>query len=582
MTSKLIFELRKLRKLSAESVENIFEFNNFKKYLHVERQVELDLRSLLERVNKIGGKRLVLLCGSAGDGKSHLLSYLKNQDSDNLLEGYRVYNDATESSEPTLTSMDTLAERLDRFNDENYNRNHEEKVIIAINLGTLNNFIESEYGKSFRLLKSYVERYGIVSGSRVADENKDNTVFHFVNFSDYQIFTLTEQGIETSYLDGLFSKVFGQDMNNPFYTAYLEDRENHALSQSPVHANYEFMLVEKHQKAMIQRIVETVIMDKAVVSTRDILNLLHDILVPADFDENAYTQDVPGIEFIERYIDATVPMLLDEYADVSGFMNTIQRHDILKERSREMDDRLMEFYSMENIQRLFEENLSSTPYGFLTKKISYTASVNSLEGFKSKIFRFMVRLQYLMNNENVSERRQRMERFVRYLYYQNSGNERELKNLYDELKVAAMTWSGDFGDEFICIDSMNPHFWILENLDIKASPNNLGKSDIERIQSFSPLLYLQYTGKVKNSNSPIGITVDFALFELIMSISNGYLPTLQDKNTYTEFVGFIKELSLYGNRSVKIVLRPKESDSKIKEIIIEDDGFDCYNFKVVR
>lgn len=51
MACNFISELSKLRKLSAESVENIASFDVFKKYLHVLRPVELELRTLLSRVN---------------------------------------------------------------------------------------------------------------------------------------------------------------------------------------------------------------------------------------------------------------------------------------------------------------------------------------------------------------------------------------------------------------------------------------------------------------------------------------------------------------------------------------------------
>ena len=156
MACNFISQLSMLRKLSAESVENTNSFNPFKEYLHVERQVEIELRELLRSVNENQGKCLVLLCGSAGDGKSHLISYLKNSDSELLLSDYEPYNDATESTAPTLTSIDTLASKLVDFNDENYLIDNNKKMIVAINLGTLNNFIESEKGAAFTKLKAYV------------------------------------------------------------------------------------------------------------------------------------------------------------------------------------------------------------------------------------------------------------------------------------------------------------------------------------------------------------------------------------------------------------------------------------------
>ena len=120
MTCDFVIQLSRLRKLSAESVENTDHFDPFKEYLHVVRPVEMELRELLRNVNATQKKCLVLLCGSAGDGKSHLISYLKNSDPEGLLADYEPYNDATESSEPTLTSIDTLSEKLAPFNDDNY------------------------------------------------------------------------------------------------------------------------------------------------------------------------------------------------------------------------------------------------------------------------------------------------------------------------------------------------------------------------------------------------------------------------------------------------------------------------------
>ena len=69
-----------------------FQSHHYKRNSH--------LSNALRKVNASGKKTLVLLCGSAGDGKSHLLSYLKNLDEEHLIDDYFVFNDATESSPP--------------------------------------------------------------------------------------------------------------------------------------------------------------------------------------------------------------------------------------------------------------------------------------------------------------------------------------------------------------------------------------------------------------------------------------------------------------------------------------------------
>ena len=258
MACKFISELSKLRKLSMESVENTASFDSFKKYLHVLRPVEIELRDLLNKVNAVNKKTLILLCGSAGDGKSHLISYLRNADSEHLLDTFELYNDATESSAPQLTSIDTLAEKLAPFNDENYAMDDGFKMILAINLGTLNNFIESEKGKAFSILKKYVEANEIFSTYVRPNTYQENSVFQHVSFSDYQVFTLNSTGVGTAYLEALLEKVFRQSEENPFYKAYADNGSCTLCQKCPVRHNFEFLSDPIHPKAVINKIVEVV------------------------------------------------------------------------------------------------------------------------------------------------------------------------------------------------------------------------------------------------------------------------------------------------------------------------------------
>lgn len=305
MTCDFIIQLSRLRKLSAESVENTKSFDLFKEYLHVERPVETELRELLRNANAKQKKCLILLCGSAGDGKSHLISYLKNSDAEGLLADYEPYNDATESSEPTLTSIDTLSEKLSAFNDDNYLHDDGKKMIVAINLGTLNNFIESDKGKKFTKLKEYVESNGIFSGFGQGSAYIENSVYQHVSFSDYQVFSLSETGVETTFLEKLLEKIFRKSADNPFFQAYNDDTACSMSHRCPVRHNYEFLSASKNQKALIRRIVEVVIKDKAIVSTREVLNLLYDLIVHPDFDAKRISVGTSDIKYLTDYINWT-------------------------------------------------------------------------------------------------------------------------------------------------------------------------------------------------------------------------------------------------------------------------------------
>ena len=382
MACEFIMQLSKLRKSSAESVENTNAFNHFKEYLHVERHVEIELRKLLRSVNEKQGKCLVLLCGSAGDGKSHLISYMKNSDTEGLLDGYELYNDATESSEPTLTSIDTLADKLTDFDDEHYDNADGSKMIIAINLGTLNNFIESAKGKSFTKLRKYVEENKILSSYAQETGYKDKSVFQHVSFADYQVFSLSENGIQTVFLEKLLEKVFSQNDDNPFYQSYKKEETNCQLCQRcPVRHNFEFLSDPNNQQVLIHRIVQAVIIDKTIVATREVLNLLYDLIVHPDFDKQKISIGTSDVQYLNDYISWTTPMLLDEYEDISPLINAMRRHDVLRNRTAIADEEATRFHSLDNIEKVFEDTTKGTPYIVLNT----ISNVSQLGGIKPEL-----------------------------------------------------------------------------------------------------------------------------------------------------------------------------------------------------
>jgi DNA phosphorothioation-dependent restriction protein DptF len=580
MACDFIVQLSKLRKLAAESVENTNTFDPFKKYLHVQRQVEIELRDLLRKINANQKKCLVMLCGSAGDGKSHLISYLKNSDSENLLADYEPYNDATESSEPTLTAIDTLAAKLAPFNDDNFQTDDNAHMIMAINLGTLNNFIESEKGKNFSHLKKYVEDNEIFSGYARQVEFHLNSVFQHVSFSDYQVFSLGEYGIQTDFLNQLLEKVFRKSMENPFYEAYVNDETCSMCQRCPVRHNYEFLSDGVHYKAIIRRIVEVVIMDKEIVSTREVLNLLYDLMVHPNFDYaslcNCSSSD---IKFLTNYISWTTPMLLNEFDDISPLLNSIKKHDVLKSRNVATDEDATSFHSLENIENVFVKATENTPYQVLRNLTDVSILGGIKPELKKIIYRFVVRLQEMNGAIEENDHQKRLDEYIQYLYYQNGGYEKKLAKMYEATKKAVLCWDGQFDDDCICIDDTNEQFWILEQLQLKSAIDRKDIPTPGSIHRFSPTIKLHFKKDTLDKIEMAEISIDFALFELILDMKDGYRPTVQDKNRHTDFVSFVQSLIEFGNKSSRVVIVPKDIGKQYK-IIFEENDFG-FEFKVV-
>ncbi len=580
MSCEFVAELGKLRKLSQESVDNADYFDSFKRYMHIERPVEEELRILLRTVNESNKKALVMLCGSAGDGKSHLIAYLKNSDDEKLLEGYETYNDATESSAPTLTAMDTLAEKLAAFNDDNIGIADGSKMIIAINLGTLNNFIESEKGANFKKLKEYVDSRHIFSNYGQQSGYIENSIFQHVSFSDYQVFSLTANGIKTEFLELLFDKVFSKNESNTFYDIYQKCSLCTMRKKCPVCHNYEYLQEQNRQKAIIQRIAEVVIEDKAIVSTREILNFIYDILVHPEFSFDRLTKcSSSELQFLTKYIEWSTPMLLNEFDGISPIIDVIKKHDVLKTRISDTDDRTTRFHSMENIEGIFNQSTQNTPYGVL----STVTNISNLGGIKPDlkrlVYKFLVRLDELNSKDTSNIHKTRLEEYISYLFDQNSGHSDRLGTLYDMTKQAIMDWDGQFDDENICIDDSNERYWILEQLSLQPYLPNMLVCDTNEIQRFSPVLKIGFGKEDGDSESAKYIGIDFSMYELISDMKNGYRPTVQDKNYHADFVSYIKKLIEFGNKGKRISIVSKNGELRQKAEFSKT-AFG-YKFKVV-
>ena len=194
----LIDELKKLKESSKEAVENITSFSEFKNYMHVKRNVQDELFNIIEKSSKSNSSKLILVCGGVGDGKSHIISYFKNNYPD-IISEFEIHNDATESFEPGKTSIDTLNDVLKDFNDDNIIHSNK-KLILAINLGALSNFIDSKYQENFKNLKQYVEDKKILDVDISDNSYEEESNFQFINFSDYHIYSLTEEKAKSQYV----------------------------------------------------------------------------------------------------------------------------------------------------------------------------------------------------------------------------------------------------------------------------------------------------------------------------------------------------------------------------------------------
>ena len=570
---KFTKELNRLRKSSSDSIDNVEKFDQFKSYMHIVRKAEEDLKEILRKVNASGKKTLVLLCGSAGDGKSHLLSYLKNFDEEHLLDNYFVYNDATESSSPSKTAIETLNDFLFSYKDDNLALPGQ-NVILAINLGVLSNFIESEYGKSFDTLRKYVENSNILTSQVNDNEYDSESYFQHVSFSDYHMYSLTGEGIHAGYVEKLLEKVFTSNEENLFYKTYSEVCSVCTLSKKcPVKMNYEYMMNKKRQKFVAELLVKTTIQDKMILTTREILNFICDIIVSQKFSINRFHSILmDDAEYLKEFINQITPALLFDSFDVTTLMNMLKKYDPLLLRSEEADERAISYYVSSNVAQEIKKVFMNSPYYDVVCEDSMIERINSDRALKINVYSTLVRLQAIDEWPTSEET---YNNYLKDLYWYNSGATKKLNRVYTLIEKAVMQWCGSDEDGNFCLDNSHNRFSLYEKVEMVPNLENVPHPvETEELQRFIPSIIASFEGK---NGERIDLDIDYSLYELLDKLNHGYVQTADDRNNHADFISFINRILQTGSLDKTLTIH---SGNRTKATISQ--SMFGYKFKVVK
>lgn len=569
---KLVDELNRLRKSSRDSIDGIGDFGDFKKYMHISRNVEEELIEILHKIEVSGRKSLVLLCGSAGDGKSHLLSYLKNDLK--LLDNYVVYNDATESSAPSKTAIETLSEALQGFSDKNLDQPGK-NFILAINLGVLSNFVESTYGEAFKQLREYVINSNILTNQLDEKGYEKNSAFQHVSFSDYHMYNLTMHGINPEYVERILEKIFHMGLENPFYDAYNKCKECPLSKKCPVKHNYEFFTNEKNRKYVANTLVEVIIKDKEILTTLEILNYIYDIVVAQNFNHKKIAQSLTNeVSFLKEYISDITPSLMYEYTDKSVLLNQLQKYDPLLVRSEQADENAISYYVSSDVSEEVISAIGKETYSKVLCQASAIEKINSDKVLKAQLFNILERLKKIKCD--IIQDKAYMS-FLNALYYFNTGTTKKYGEIYEVVEDAIIQWCGNEEQDNICFDDSHEGIALYEHIEFEPYldiSGNVKKND--ELQRFVTFITVKYENK--KTGEIISLDIDYSLYELIYKLAAGYIQTAEDRNNHADFISFIQKMLRTGSADKEIFLVTDDN----RKAIIEKTKFGVYKFKVVR
>lgn len=586
----LIDELKKLKESSKEAVENITNFSEFKKYMHVKRNVQDELFNIIDKSSKSNNSKLILVCGGVGDGKSHIISYFKNNYPDMMSE-FEIHNDATESFEPGKTSIDTLNDVLKDFNDEKILHSNK-KFILAINLGALSNFIDSKYKDNFKNLKQYVENKKILDVDISDNSYEEESNFQFINFSDYHIYSLTEEKAKSQYVEEIINKITKDDERNVFKNSYKSNCINCDINyKCPIKINYEMLMKESVKEKLIDVLIESVVKDKLIISTRSLLNFIYDFIVNTELDNKSNDELKKYIDKVscEDFIKYIFVSNLFEHKELSQILNSINKIDPINSTSEELDNIIIKLNITEDIAGVFNSYLNMDGNSYLdflmSKNDVIENEINRLktkteQGYlKEKLINLFIRLHIFMPIGNLNLEDKTYLSYMKFLYYWNKGERKKLASLYNDVKVAIYNWNGEAldGKINISVGRNQMRYKISQRLNISADLSNIKVDSQEELLKFNPSLIIGYKSEDKGINHKIDI--DFNLYELLMRVKDGYRPNKNDKYNYINFVEFVNKIQKLGSQSKEIYIEDKQGLSISNYRLVYNQEFEVFEFK---
>lgn len=529
--SQFVSKLEVLQSSSKESVVNAKSFGVLRGYMHVERAIQKELEKILKDLKQKESPSLILLCGSVGDGKSHLLAYMSEHHPE-LLKDVKIHNDSTESYDPDKNSLETLEQVLAPFAENGTPNSH---VIIAINLGILHNFYSHQRKTGrFQALCDFIDSCGVFDrGQHVTNHNGN---FHLLNFADTQPYLLTEEGPQSPFFLQIINKITNQNHANPFYAAWIQDQENGITSAA--HYNYFLMQQQEVKESIVQSLIEAMIKKKVFISTRAFYNFLFEIIVPTNHQLLENDSAIP--------VNDMLPNLMFGHPDRSSLLTTLNEIDPLKRRL-EVTDRLVA-----NLM------LKSDPFQYVKEELGEKTSigawkqVNSMhkQGIQTEFSRLFVRQHALLFRKDYDDA---YREFMTYLYSFYTADEEGIGQLFELIEKVIYAWKGSPKDRYVFADSSNKNFRIAFeiNIDPVVDENLFGSaSEQGMVERFTPSMRLGYNQK----GQTFLFELDYKLYSLLKQINEGYRPNRQDIQDALQFYEFHEKILQSAEKKNNVLL----------------------------
>lgn len=525
--SKLYQILSMLSQSSVESVQTGDGFSEIDRYLHTERPISEELMDRMIEIDEAGGG-IILLVGSAGDGKSHLLSKIKD-----LVEwgDKAFYNDATASCSPNKTAIETLKEGLIDFSDENIQVTTK-KMVLAINLGKLRAFIDDpEAASIYSRIKKATEPLFDEDDSTPAINSEHIKVVEFSNKQIYEIDAKKDgiDALQSSFLTTILDKIVSPAKTNPFYNAYEADLMSSLGLKNPILINYRLLMIPEVRQTIVRTVIESIIRYNLSITPREYLDFLYSILIPKNLTGYVEKRD---------FYDSLLPTLLYDSGE-NSILEAISQLDPMKHSSTEHDADLSLLFTSNKIPDKFIPALKSgysVPDELITRVNQFFSNNGrDLEPTTKFLFRLKHLLAYHSECSTYTS-------FVDILKGVFTGDQGKMMDAYSLVTETIPRHNGSYFSKpnSVPLNIQGGKYKLFASLIMKPEiPRCLFSK--EKPWEFYPRFILNWT--IKNGQDTVSLQMDYALFSYLYELREGKLAITYENEKNIVFSRFLRELA---------------------------------------
>lgn len=547
---RLITQLRTLCHGSQEAVQSGSEFNELEKYLHIERPIDKEVCGCLNEILQEGGG-ILLLVGSAGDGKSHMISYLRSKYE---YHDFVFYNDATEGCSPQMSAVGTLKFALRNYRDETF-KTTSSKTVLAVNIGKLQDLVEDEeFQNNFKELCTAANA---VANSDCFQSDKRIKVVSFAHRQSFEL--LLDENIEypvkSDFMSKILRRVTQPSTDNPFYNAYLETISSPTKCDihEVVATNYKLLMQNNVRETIVKLIIEAIIRFKLVLTPREFFDFIYSILVTPKWMKYTKRTD---------FFASQLPSLLFD-SNGGKIQQSISKLDPLKYSSLQHDKELSQFYSSFTFKKtllnldLIESDLAAYYTKILTQLYSAGNGLSDKSN-KGNIAIFVFRLNRILKYESFCEP---YKRFIKDLsgYYVNKAF--VLGSINEMVKKSIPRLYGSYIEEsdYVPLNIQGSQYKIFTSLEIPDA--DISPSTKFNVQ-FPFIFDLYFNTNWNFSTESIGLKVDYPLYEHMYELKHGKLSSYYDGEKNLHFSNFVRKLTKHSNANNTIYIVDAENNKQ--------------------